>query len=298
MPRFISDLPIFFTSFDEPNALETFDALRGQAPRPITHVQGIAGLDAVILHCARSTTEAQFVTIAADNRVNPALFFQKLPACDPDVVQVFRAKNLLTGLEYERGAVKVWPRGTVLAHRTRESAEIETAFVETHYRKVGIDFLASQTDSGLTPIHAYRSAYREVLRLSLVENVRLRDFNETWGRLSAVARSRILVWTSVGADHENGWWSIFGARQAIHDFFVMNYSHDQINDYEKFAEGVENILDIVDPEYAAKSLRRRINKTLPLQIADLEADQSAHIKRLYVNPAYGGDLTPYLPSLS
>lgn len=288
MKRSLTDHPVFFLSYDEPGAIETYRDLSAHAPCAITHVHGVHGPDAAIRTCAEQSESDRFVTISADNRVNPALFFQKVPVVEEHTVQVFRSTNTLNGLSYENGGVKIWPRDTVLLHPTRETATIEAAFGDVHYPKVAIDFLGSHTNPALSPMHAYRSAYREVMRLSLIGGVRLRDFSETWGRLSQAARSRILVWGSVGSDRENGWWAILGARQAMHDFFVMNFSHHQIHNFDAFGRDFPKLLQDIDPEYAAKALRRKINAKLNLDLGDLEPQESRLVRSLYVHPPFAG----------
>ncbi|RYD81603.1 MAG: hypothetical protein EOP84_10730 [Verrucomicrobiaceae bacterium] len=288
MNKSISDHHVFFVTYDEPDAETLYAEASAHTICRISHVSAVTGFDAMLQHCAERSTTERFVTIDGDNRINPALFFQRAGLVEEDVVQVFKSKNNVTGLEYDHGGVKIWPRNLVLLHPTHEKAKVEEAFVDVHYRKIGINFLASENRSNFSPLHAYRTAYREATKLTMIQGVRLRDFNEMWGRLTDVNRSRLLTWLTVGSDVDLGWWSILGARQALWNFWVKQYAHNLIHDFDRFARDFPHYHGEDDPEYAAKAMGRKLNRILGIDLTNLEPEQSRFVKRTYLHPEHSG----------
>ncbi len=291
----VTDLDIFFISYDEPNADANFADLQVRSPRPIRRVHGVKGFDAAHRQCASLSTTPRFVTIDGDNQVNAAVFFQRLDdEGERDLVFSFKAKNIINGLEYGNGGVKIWPRGLVLQHPTHESAQNVEALHDFcwAYRYMQVDFLGSTVHCNGSPLQAFRSGYREGIKMTLINGERVESFVEMIGQNYPTALSRLNVWCSVGADIPNGWWAMFGARQAIYDNWVQKVPFHVINDYEAFRAAFLHYHAAKDPENQAKMLARLIQDKIGHQIADLDPFQSAWFKDTYVHPTRSGLMLP------
>lgn len=291
----VSDLDIFYISYDEPNADANFADLQARSPRPIRRVHGVRGLHAAHRQCASLSSTPRFVTIDGDNIVNAAVFFQRLDdEGERDLIFSFKAKNIINGLEYGNGSVKIWPRGLLLGHPTHESAQNVEALYDFcwTYRYMQIDFLASSVHCNASALQAFRSGYREGIKLTLINGERAETFAQMMGEHSPTVMSRLNVWCSVGADISNGWWAMFGARQAIFDNWVQKVPYHVINDFEGFRSAFLHYHVAKDPENQAKMLGRMISDKIGYQIADLDPFQSAWFKDTYVQPPHSGLLLP------
>lgn len=291
----VSDLDIFYISYDEPNADANFSDLQARSPRPIRRVHGVKGLHAAHRQCAALATTPRFVTIDGDNIVNAAVFFQRLDdEGERDIVFSFKAKNIINGLEYGNGGVKIWPRGLLLGHPTHESAQNVEALYDFcwTYRYMQIDFLASSVHCNASALQAFRSGYREGIKLTLTNGERAETFAQMADENSLAVMSRLNVWCSVGADMPNGWWAMFGARQAIFDNWVQKVPYHVINDFDGFRAAFLHYHVAKDPENQAKTLGRMINDKIGYQIADLDPFQSAWFKDTYVAPTRAGLMLP------
>lgn len=292
----ISELDIFYISYDEPNAEATYESLCAQAPRPIKRVHGVKGFDAAHRMCAEASETPRFVTIDGDNMIHNSLFFQRIDdAPGRDLVFSFKAKNIINGLEYGNGGVKVWPRGLVLqvpTHEHAKTAEASTDFCWT-YRYMQVDHLASYVHCNQSPLQAFRAGYREGVKMTLIDGLKLASWEETASRMYPPNFSRLLTWMSVGADVDNGWWAIYGARQGFADTWLDKEPVlEIITDYDWFSLYFESQFEFFDPEFAAKALGRKINKHLGLEIADLDESQSRWFKQVYLNPSRQGIMIP------
>lgn len=293
----ISELDIFFISYDEPNADALWDDLGARSPRPVQRIHGIKGFDAAHRAAAEKSSTPRFVTIDGDNVVNNSLFFQWVDEGQDgrDLVFSFKAKNVVNGLEYGNGGVKVWPKSLVLKVPTHESGKdgaSATDFCWT-YRYMQVDHCASIAHPNGSPLQAFRAGYREAVKMSLIGGLKLDSWEETKERMASVNASRLNVWTSVGADIPNGWWTIYGARQGLYDLWMRGLDPDLIRDYDWFDRYWVNFYDH-EPDLAAKAIARRLDAALGTITADLDAKQSRWFKTTYLNPERTGLMIPDL----
>lgn len=292
----ITDLDIFYISFDEPRADERYADLVMKCPRPVKRVHGVRGIHAAHKTCAEQSETKRFVVIDADNIVNAPFFFQRIEETDPDLVHSYKAKNIINGLEYGQGGIKVMPRGLVLDCPTHEASPTEegmTDFCFT-YRFQQHNFLASQTAPNGSPQEAFRTGYREAVKLTFMMGIQPDDFETVLRDIHPVNLSRLLIWLSVGADAENGWWAIYGARQGLYDLWVGGHPVvNLINDFPSFNREFAKHHAERDPEYDSMALLRQL-RPLGLSIANLDADQSRMVKAVYQNPDRSGIMLPQM----
>src|ERR1700744_2197004 len=120
----VKDLDIVFISYDEPKADEFFERLKKISPKKPLRVHGVKGFDAAHKAAANLATTERFITIDGDNIVRPEFFQQEIDDSDPsDVVYSYNANNIINGLQYGNGSVKIWPRDLVLKIDTHENSD-------------------------------------------------------------------------------------------------------------------------------------------------------------------------------
>ena len=117
---------IFFLSYKEPNADENYRDLidklsdsRFSSVPPIKQVSGIKGIDNAHKRCAELANTKYFLTIDADCKINPDFFNAVMPRIERSETSVlcFPAQNMINGLWYGNGSLKVWPKEVVLNSR-------------------------------------------------------------------------------------------------------------------------------------------------------------------------------------
>jgi hypothetical protein len=140
----------------------------------------------------------------------------------------------------------------------------------------------STTKANGSPYQAWRAGYREGVKMSLENGNRVtpRDFAH---RIWIYNLHKLLIWCSVGADVENGIWSIYGARQGAFDCNLTDLDHTMIRDYDWFADRWSQVKDL-DPSKESRLLGDRLQQGLNIDIADLDANSSKFFKRIYINP--------------
>lgn len=238
----VTELDMFYISYDEPNAEENWADLLNKVPWA-KRVHGIKGFDKAHKECARRSETDRFITIDGDNIVMDDFFEQVLdiPDTDPqgndisESIFSWNAKNLLNGLVYGNGGLKCWPRDYVLDMKTHEEAEDEEGMEfcwKLNYIQLNDTF--SEVHQTATPFQAFRSGFREGVKMSLDQGKRVapHEFSE---KIWYGNYNRLQVWCNIGADVENGLWAIYGARLGC-KMAVLDTSWDTnlISDYEWF----------------------------------------------------------------
>ena len=285
MPKFqLKDLDVFYISFDEMNCDANWERIRDLHPNA-KRVHGVVGFDKVHRVCALSTETRRFVTIDGDNWVNDGTFDYQLDDTNiEDVCFSFKSRNIINNLEYGNGGIKVWDRDTFLSSRTHENANTTDFYWDIRYWQV--DYHASTTVNNCTPYQAWRAGYREGIKMSYIDAAPPDDFIKQWKSIFRFNLSRLSVWSSVGRDIDNGIWAVLGARQAISDLISKEIEHTCINDYKWFIDKWDQVAK-VNPDAVARSLRDKIND-LGFYIPEMDAQQSAWFKIVYVNPKREG----------
>jgi len=270
----IADLDIVFLSYDEPQADGLFAALQKLSPRKPLRVHGVKGFHAAHRRAAQLAKTDRFITVDGDNRLRPCLFDSSPDLNNKDVVYSYTAFNTVNGLAYGNGGVKIWPRQLVLTVPTHEDAS-GNDFCWT-YRYWQVNETASDLYFAPTPYHAFRAAYRETVKLSLVKGEKL-DWKSTRERIYPPNLARLLIWSSVGADVANGEWAMYGARCGLAHVWLDKIDPDLIRDYDWFAK-TWTAHSKMDPVKAAIKLGERLNSVLNLDLPMFSAEQSRWFK--------------------
>lgn len=280
----LTEIDCIFISYDEPNADRNFADLLNKAPWA-QRVHGIRGSDSAHKAAAELSETERFVTVDADNRVDPNFFSLELEETGKQFS--WCGKNFINNLVYGNGGLKCWTKTHVLNMRTHENAESAQGQVDfcwdSNYQQMANLYSISYINT--SPLQAWRAGFREGVKMTLNNGVRQKLVNPA-KQLPKRNYQRLLVWQSVGADVLNGLWAIYGARQGCYMTNCTDWDYTQVRDFDylnnmfKEHEG-KNEIDIVD---ATKDLGEKLRLHLNLPVADLDDEQSKFFKSVWSNP--------------
>ena len=145
-----------------------------------------------------------------------------------------------------------------------------------------------------TPFQAFRVGFREGVKLSLKDGNKVASVNTKVWRGNV---KRLKIWMSVGADIDNGIYSIYGARLGCYLTNLTDFDISLIADYDWFNERWENewLKIIEDEDKFREEYNRLLNEirlNLNIEIANLGKTQSKFFKSTLENPARLGLTVP------
>ena len=286
----VVDQDIIFLSYDEPNAEKNYADLCSKVPWA-KRVHGVEGSDAAHKACADLSETEYFVTVDADNIVDPEFLNQEVDyeALGLSAEHVFSwcGKLHVNGLMYGNGGLKMWTRKFVHNMKTHEHSEdgdergkVEFCFDDKYYQ-FNENFSLSYTNA--TPWQAWRAGFREGVKMSLDQGSKVEDLRKVWWQ----NYDRLLIWSQVGADVENGIWSILGARQGCYLTNCTPWDYANVRDFEWLNNFWETEVKDVDPLETSTHLGFEILKGTGVDISTnpLDAEQSKFFKSVYQNSA-------------
>jgi hypothetical protein len=289
----VIDQDVVFLSYDEPNAEKNYADLCSKLPWA-KRVHGVHGSDAAHKACADIAETEYFITVDADNIVDPA-FFQQVVDIDelgltPDHVFSWCGKVHVNGLMYGNGGLKMWTRKFVHNMKTHEHSEegdergkVEFCFDDKYYQ-FNENFSTSYTNA--TPWQAWRAGFREGVKMSLDQGAKVNDLHNVWWQ----NYQRLLIWSQVGADVENGLWSVLGARQGCYMTNCTDWDYANVRDFEwlnNFWE--EEVRSSIDSEHEVYDECERLGleiiqeTNIDIDVSPLSAGQSKFFKAVYNN---------------
>ena len=283
----ISEFDCFYISYDEPQKEEFWAKLQDIAPW-VQRVDGVKGFDSAHKACANLSQTDRFITIDGDNQVFPEFFDLEIEIPDKldDCTLSWGARNIVNGLCYGNGGVKLWTKDFVLGMRTHENATRDEEKVDFCWNSkyIQMNNVYSTTHTNGSPFQAFRAGFREGVKMTLDRGMRAGD-GSIQKYLHGKNFKRLLIWASIGADVPNGEWSVFGTRLGIYSANI-NSSFDiaNISDYDWFKRYFESEIAHLDPVAEATKLLDPLQKQLGLNIADMSADQSLFFKSVYESP--------------
>jgi hypothetical protein len=285
----IIEQDIIFLSYDEPNAEKNYADLCNKVPWA-KRVHGVKGSDAAHKACAALSDTEYFVTVDADNIVDPKFLEVEidLSALGLTSENVFSwcGKIHVNGLMYGNGGLKLWTRKFVNEMKTHENSDpsdvkgkVEFCFDDRYYQ---FNENYSESFTNATPFQAWRAGFREGVKMSLDQGARVKDLKSIWWQ----NYHRLLVWSSVGADVENGIWSILGSREGAYMTNCTDWDYANVRDFEwltthwlKQHEGTEQDVTTAYINFLGKELKEKLN----LEIANLDPAGSKFFKTVYRN---------------
>ncbi len=308
----ITSFDIVFISYDEPNADKNYANLLEKAPWA-KRVHGVKGFDAAHKEAARVAETDRFITIDADNVVRDEFFSIELDMDKigrHDVIS-WAGKNVVNGLVYGNGGIKMWPKHVVEQMKTHEAAEDPKAQVDfcwdIYYFQMNNIYCDVYNNASC--YQAFRAGFREGIKL-LLEGGQTVDPRLLKQRVHDRNYKRMLVWASVGADIENGLWAMFGTRLGAYmaniakeEFdFTLVRDYDWIDGFWEASikpqfEGEGAKCNATGWTYDPDKLKKKIftfgealRTNLGLEVAELDVNGSKMFKESWINPPRLGAL--------
>jgi len=308
----ITEFDVVFMSLDEPNADYNYADLLKKVSWA-KRIHGIYGSDACHKAAAQAAETDRFITVDADNIVHEDFFTIEIDMSrigKHDVIS-WAGKNVVNGLVYGNGGIKMWPKHVVEQMRTHEAAEDPKAQVDfcwdIYYYQM--NNIYCDVHNNASAYQAYRAGFREGVKLTLEGGITV-DPRRIKERVHERNYKRLLVWASVGADVDNGLWAMFGTRLGA---YMTNLARDSF-DYKNVRDfkwhdafwqqsvqpqfnGGSELCKATGWTYDKKKLQDEIFKLgevlrtrLGLEIAELDANGSKFFKESWINPPRLGAL--------
>ena len=300
-------IDVFYVCFDEPNRSENWRQIKSIQEKA-QKVEGIVGFDKALKTCAQNSSTDHFFIIDGDNRVLEDRLDRglQLSEVSDQWVLSWSSLNSLNALIYGNGGLKLWPREVAMNIKSHENAgdtgdQTDYCFVAKYYM---VDDYVTETVVNSTPQQAFRSGFREGVKMSLQwgQQVPLNkgNFNSALGKQNIL---RLKTWCEVGADAANGYWAILGARLGLKMNIVDLFDYRVINSYE----WIDNCLffQVLEPLGLTRKdmnspmiegqLISQINKLgdvlngyLSFELKLLNPDESLLFKKKFTNPKRSG----------
>ena len=279
----IAELDCVYLSYDEPRKEETWIKIQNMIPWA-RRVDGVKGSDAAHKAAADASDTDRFVLIDGDNIPDPEFFNLQLTLDDNNKDKVFRwkARNTINGLMYGNGGLRCWTKEFVYAMKTHENTDgseandVEFCFYPNYW---AMHDCYSTTYPNATPFQAWRAGFREGVKMCLDRGKRpgLVDFEV---RVQNRNYDHLCIWQTVGADVDNGFWSIYGAR--LGTWMTMlnkEWDHRQVQDFDALAE-LWKEFENDTPDHCT-SMGNQLRQKLSLPIVDMDAEESKFFKHHY-----------------
>jgi hypothetical protein len=279
----IADLDCIFLSYDEPRKEETWIKIQNMVPWA-QRVDGIKGSDAAHKAAANASSTDRFVLIDGDNIPDTEFFNLQLILDDNNADKVFRwkARNHINGLMYGNGGLSCWTKEFVYAMKTHENTDgseandVEFCFYPDYW---AMHDCYSTTYPNATPFQAWRAGFREGVKMCLNRGKRptLQEFEN---KIVSRNYDHLCIWQTVGADVDNGFWSIYGAR--LGTWMTMlnkEWDYRQVQDFDALANYGKSSR-MITPDHCT-SIGNQLRQKLSLPIVDMDAEESKFFKHHY-----------------
>lgn len=278
----IVEFDVVFLSYDEPNADLHYADLCAKAPWA-KRVHGVKGSDHAHKAAANLAETEWFITVDADNIVDPSFFNLDLDMTDPKIqVYGWCGRNKINGLRYGNGGIKIWKKDFVLNMKTHENSESDRGQVDFCWEDGYRNFPRVYSESIITgsPFQAWRAGFREGVKMTLLDGVRVPP-QEIKERIWWHNIHRLRMWATVGAHEEHGLYAVYGARLGTWMTNCTNWNYIDVRDFEILKNIYqENILH-GSLEKDIKDLGDKLKTNLGLDYPYLDAAQSKYTLDLY-----------------
>jgi hypothetical protein len=278
----VADLDCIYLTYDEPNKEQNWIRIQNMVPWA-KRVDGVKGSDAAHKAAADASDTDRFILIDGDNVPDPEFFNLQLAIDNTNDSCVFRwrARNAINGLMYGNGGMSSWTREFIYNMRTHEATDgsaendVEFCFYPNYW---SMHDCYSVTYPNATPFQAWRAGFREGVKMALDRGAKItvEDFES---RVNNRNYDNLCVWQSVGADADNGFWAIYGARLGTYMIMLEGWNHKQVQDFDTLAmlwksfeqDGPDQCQGVGD------ALRTRLG----LPIVDMDSEESRFFKHHY-----------------
>lgn len=295
----LKNFPVVFISYDEPNADENFEFLLANHPNPglIHRVHGVKGFDTAHKQAALIADRERFFTVDGDCKIDKKIWHRAIELSE-DIAEAtlsWSSRNLVNGLVYGNGSVKLWYRDHVMSMRSHEAASkedgqnnIDFCWDAKNYKLMNNTYGVIANNASAK--QAFRAGFREGIKMGLDQGhkVGLEDFKD---KMYPANFARWLIWMTIGRDVENGHWVIYGARLAAYMLYIENFDHTQIADYDWFDTMWQQQLEVLNhgeyTESHSHKLMIDLRRQLGLPLAEFDSDQSIWFKHVHFSPNKG-----------
>jgi hypothetical protein len=284
----LHDIDTIFMSYDEPNAEKNYSELIKILPWA-KRIHGVKGSDSAHKAAANLSETDRFITVDADNVVDPDFFKKTIEITKENKNFVFSwcGRNAVNGLIYGNGGLKCWTKDFVLNMKTHENSDpnddesvVEFCFDPRYYQ---FNECYSTSYINGSPFQAWRAGFREGVKMSLDRGALAKDIKKIWWQ----NYQRLLIWSNVGADVKNGLWAMYGTRLGCYMTNCTDWDYVNVRDFDYLTEFWKNK---IEPNISEDSLLEEIanlgtelQDNLNLEMAVLDPDASRFFKRVYQN---------------
>ena len=280
----LAEIDCIFISYDEPNAEKNYADLLNKAPWA-KRVHGIKGSDAAHKAAASLSDTDRFITVDADNIVDPNFFNLTLEENGNQFS--WCGKNNINGLAYGNGGLKCWTKDFVLNMKTHEAAEDINSQVDFCWHKnyQQMANLYSISHINTTPLQAWRAGFREGVKMTLKDGVK-QTLVDPKKQIVRRNYQRLLIWCSVGADIDNGIWAVLGAREGAYKTNCSDWDYTSVRDFDWLNNywNEQGYGPASDVNYRLRWLGEELRSNLNLSVAELDHTQSKFFKEVWTNP--------------
>ena len=283
----IADIDLVYISYDEPQCEKHWVQLKKMAPWA-KRVHGVEGSDAAHKAAAKLSETERVITVDGDNQIWPEFLDQQLLLTEENNDHTFswRAVNHINNLFYGNGGLKCWPVEFILNMKTHEaSTGDDTGSIvefcwEGKYTQMFNCY--STTNINGSPYQAWRAGYREGVKLCLNKGIKPSKQFFTH-EVHAKNLDLLKIWMTVGADVENGIYSVWGAKQGIYDLMLTDWDFKDVRDF-KWLKSKFSKLVLDNALVESEKLSRILYESLGLLVPIFDKDQSKFFKSYYKVP--------------
>jgi hypothetical protein len=278
----VADLDCIFLTYDEPKKEEFWIKIQNMVPWA-RRVDGVKGSDAAHKAAADASDTDRFVLIDGDNLPDPGFFNLqlRLDASNRDCVFRWKARNIINGLQYGNGGMSCWTKDFVRNMKTHEASDgsaandVEFCFYPNYW---AMNDCYSTTYPNATPFQAWRAGFREGVKMCLDRGTRpnIEQFKD---RIVSRNYDNLCIWQTVGADVENGFWAIYGARLGTQLTMLQDWDYRQVQWFDALSELWQNYKDH-EPDHCT-AVGDELRQRLGLKIVDMDVDASVFFKHHY-----------------
>lgn len=278
----VADLDCIYLTYDEPLKETNWIKIQNMVPWA-QRVDGVKGSDAAHKAAADASETDRFILIDGDNVPDPEFFNLQLSldATNRDCVFRWRARNAINGLMYGNGGMSSWTKDFIYNMRTHENSDgtdendVEFCFYPNYW---AMSDCYSTTYPNATPFQAWRAGFREGVKMALDRGAKIsmQDFES---RVHSRNYDNLCIWQTVGADVDNGFWAIYGARLGTYMIMLEGWDYKQVQDFDILALLWKSFEQ--DGPDQCKSIGETLRKRLGLPIVDMDPDESRFFKHHY-----------------
>lgn len=187
---------IVFISYNEPNADENFARLKQRFPL-VKRVHGVKGIHQAHIAAAKKSFTRMFWVVDGDAEVLDTFNFDYKPS-DLEMVHVWSSRNLINGLEYGNGGIKLLPQKLTI---NMDVTNIDmTTSISSKFK--AMPEISNITVFNTDAFNTWRSAFRECCKLSS---------KVIAGQVTQETEQRLDAWCTLNDDVPYGFYAYSGA---------------------------------------------------------------------------------------